>query len=211
MPSNDWHVHEIFGHRLRIRDALANFQLLLELFEDEYFDDEERTEVLITMLYPNPQGFLEAYGDGARDALSETLWECFGIDIDGTREHDEPVLDLDEDKAKITVTARAAYNLSWEQLQALPYTEAITLLMLAPEETPMGQAIKYRVGKPPTGKHVTREERMAWEEGRRFYRLKGKPDKHKSQDQTAQASDAATRAFEERKRRLSRGRRTSNN
>lgn len=205
MPSNAWHIHEILGRRLRVHDTLANFQLILELFQDDYFDNKERAEVLLTMLYPNPQGFIEAYRDEAKEALSETLWDCFGIDIDGTRPHEDAALDFDEDKAKITATIRAAYGLSYDELLNLPYTEAMTLLMLAPEETPMGQALKYRLGKPPTGKHITREERCAWEEGRRFYRLKGKSDKHKAQDQAEAASDAATRAFEERKRRLNRG------
>lgn len=179
MPSDErstdrvFSVHDdILGHRVRVYDTLDDFLLVRAALQDELLDGEDRFWILVEMIYPDPEAVYEAIGDDLPAFLSETLYQCFGIDIDGTRPHDDRrALDWDEDRQRIIVTGRTAYSMGWDDLRRIPYTEACALMMLAPHETPMGQAVYYRLGKPPKETKYNKEQVKAWRDARKHYRL----------------------------------------
>lgn len=192
-------VHEVLGRRVRCHDSLGTFRRVLRALTDGELDGRERFSVLVRLVWANPGAVAEAFGADTQRALSETLWECFGIDIDGNREHsDKRAFDLDEDEARIAVTVREAYGLDLEALDRVPYKEACSLIVMAPRDTPMGQAVYYRLGKPPKRTKWNQDEVKAWHDARDYYRLRGtKADA----DPTERANAEASSAFEAMKRR----------
>ena len=174
MPSST--VYDILGRACRVRDTLADYLLVIELLQDGQVSDADRFTLLVNMAFADPQGALDAFGEGIPEALDSALWQAFGIDLEGDRIVDgKRAIDWDADRPRIIATSRAAYGLSWQELSALPYREATDLMGLAPHETPMGQAIYYRVAdEPDFGKgEDARRRREAWRKQREHYRLKG--------------------------------------
>lgn len=157
---------------MRVHDTLGDFLLVRDILQDELLDDQERFDALLMVLYPDPQGVCDALGEDVLGFLTATLWDCFGIDIDGTHEADENrIIDWDEDRDRMMVTARQAYQMGWDHLTQLAYKEACGLMMLAPHETPMGQAVYYRTAKPPKQTKHNAEYVRDWRKARDAYRL----------------------------------------
>ena len=173
MPSST--VYDVEGRRCRVRDTLADYLLVIELLQDGAVSDRDRFELLVLMSFADPAGAVEAYGERIPEALDSALWQAFGIDLGGDRYIDgRRIVDWESDRSRIVATARAAYSLSWQQLTELPYSEAIDLMGLAPHDTPMGQAVYYRVAdEPDFGKgEDARRRRDAWRRQREHYRLR---------------------------------------
>lgn len=197
-PSRDWHVIDVEGRRVRVHDSLADFLLLSAMLEDESLDDGERWDVLLAMLFPDPQGVCDALGEGVVHFVHECLWEAFGIDVDETHGADgEKLVDWYGDRDYITATTRAAYGMGFEEFSGLPYRECCALIGMAPHETPMGQAMYYRTAKPPKETRYNREEVKRFKRARKFWALgsaKGKAASVEAQQTSADSSFAAMAA-----------------
>lgn len=193
--SREPHVLTVSGIDVRVDDSLANFQLVCEALDDDLLEDGERFDVLLYLLYADPQGVCDALGDHVLGFLLDTLWEAFGIDLKGEHETDDRrLLDWEQDHDRIVVTCRAAYGMGYDEFEDLPYKECCLLMGLAPHETPMGQAIHYRVAKPPKATKYNREQVEDFRKAQKFYRL----EKHRpttGRDATREANDAASASF----------------
>lgn len=191
-PSNEsWHVIDVEGRKVRVYDTLRDFLLIRDALEDELLDDAERWDVLLAMLYPDPQGVCDALGEEVVHFVGETLWEAFGIDLHGTHETDDTrLVDWDEDRDYITATTRTAYGMGFEEFSGLPYRECCTLVALAPHETPMGQAVYYRTAKPPKVTKYNAEERKHFREARKFWALGRRRTRARGEDMEAKQSAA---------------------
>lgn len=191
-PSDtDPRVIDVDGRRVRVFDSLGDFLLIRDALQDELLDDEERFQVLLAMLYADPQGVCDALGGEVAHFVSETLWEAFGIDLEGVHESDDVrVVDWDEDRDYITATTRSAYGMGFEDFAQLPYRECCALVGLAPHETPMGQAVYYRTAKPPKPTKYNAEERKHFREARKFWALGRRRTRARGEDMEAKQSAA---------------------
>ena len=190
------------GRAVRVRDSLADFLLVCRILEDEGVSDADRFTLLMYELYANPQGVCDATGDEVLAFLAETLWECFGIDTDGSHYTDgKRVIDWDEDHDYVLATARAAYGMGFEEFSLLPYKECCTLIGLAPDETPMGRAIHYRTCDPPKETKYNKEQVKAFKRAKKAWALKGRKQARpegNAQQQKAAAQFAALSALARR-------------
>lgn len=191
-PSNrDWHVIEVDGRKVRVFDSLADFLLIRDALEDELLDDYERWDVLLAMIYADPQGVCDALGEDVVHFVYETLWEAFGIDVEGTHESDDKrLVDWDEDRDYITATTRTAYGMGFDEFARLPYRECCVLVGLAPHETPMGQAIYYRTAKTPKQTKYNHEEIKRFREARKFWAIGGAKKRQSMETQQSQADSS---------------------
>ena len=198
MPSE--RVFEVRGRRVRVKDSLRSYLSIAEMLSDERLEAEDRAALLLPMAVVNPAGFVEAFGLESFAALAEVLWEAFGIDLlnEHPGEHGEKVMDWREDHERIVATVRAAYTLSYEELLDLPYKEAATLVGMAPDGTPMGQALYYRTAEMPKHVKADKEASKAYRKLREHYRLKG------GEQGTDAANRAATSEFDALERRFGR-------
>lgn len=195
MPS-DANIRDVMGRKVRVHDTLADFFTVRDVLRDDLLGDDERFDVLLAVLYADPQGVCDALGDEILAFLSETLWCCFGVDIDGDREHDDKqILDWDEDRDRMIVTCRQAYQMGWDELRLTPYKEACLLMGMAPHETPMGQAIWYRTAKPPKRTKYNKDQIHEFEQAKKAYRLRGHTPDGQTKDSIEAANEAASARF----------------
>lgn len=179
------------GRKVRVHDSLADFLLVRDALEDETLDEFERWDVLLALTYEDPQGVCDALSDQIAAFLTETLWEAFGIDLDGTHESDDKrLVDWDEDRDYITATTRTAYGMGFDEFARLPYRECCVLVGLAPHETPMGQAIYYRTAKTPKQTKYNHEEIKRFREARRFWAIGGAKRQRSVETQQSQADSS---------------------
>ena len=185
-------VYDVLGKRLRIIDDFATAVRLDKLTRDELFDDGQKTQIALAMVYPDPEKVAEAYGDDFPEAFRETLRQAFGM---GEGKGGKRVIDYDEDAPRILATMRAAYGLGREY-ERMPYREVMALLAYSPHDTPMGQAIYYRIAKQPKRDRYNGKYIEEWRKMRDYSRIGGKEE-----DGEGDANDAATAAFEAMRRR----------
>lgn len=198
------HVLEIQGTPVRVKDTLGDYLLLREMLSDAELSGEERFQLLLAMLYEDGQAVCDHAGEGLVEFVDETAWRAFGLDLWGNHDvdYEPPVMDWDEDHNRIVATVRRDYGLSFEDLSALPYTEAASLIGLASHESPMGQAIYYRTAEPPERTKYNGDLVDAFNEARDFYELgKGSGDA----DSVERASASADAQFEALRRLLQGG------
>ncbi len=184
-----WHVHTVCGRAVRVHDDLCTALAVRDMLGDDVLDGREKGALAIRMLAVDPDAFAEAFRGRLQEALDEVLGSVFGI-REGPAPRGRP-FDWDHDRARIVATARGAYGLSWEGLRDLPYTEACTLMALSPEDSPLGQAIHYRLAERPRPTRHNREQLEAFDRLRRFYAL---PEGGAS-DSVEAKNAAATAAF----------------
>lgn len=197
--SSDWRVHEIMGRKVRVYDSFSVAMRLHAMLSDpelqELCTPAELAEAAMFIVLPDPARFAEAFGHDAWRAFQQLLWDCFGMDTDGSHPHEKPVMDWEEDEARIKATALMAYGLTWDRFGELPYMDACSLIGLAPYETPMGQALHYRTAKRPKRTKYNREEVEAFDKAREHYRLRGR-GKAASEGSMKAANAAASSAFD---------------
>lgn len=196
MPSEFFHIHKVQGYPVRVYDTLSDFFAVRDALQDDFLDDQDRFHVLLALIFVDPQGVCNALDGDIQSFLAETIWDAFGIDIVGNKEHDDKrILDWDEDQQRMVVTSRTAYAMGWDDLSALPYKEACLLMMGAPHETPMGQAIYYRTQKPPKETKYNKDQVKAWKEAKKFYALKTRANTEQSMERANAAADAQFQAM----------------
>jgi hypothetical protein len=171
------HIYHYEGRAVRIADSLLTALKLLRVFADELLTANDKANAAMMLLFDDPAKVADAFGDKTINLLAFALWEVCGIDMDGTRKAEysgqSPVFDWEKDAERIKATLRGWYGLSWDDaLHCLTYRDTCSLIGLAPHESPMGQAIYYRIAKPPERTKYNAEAIKDFEKKKAFYRLK---------------------------------------
>jgi hypothetical protein len=187
------HLYAYGGHDWPVVDDAENGLLVIELFRDGDLAPDEKAGLLLHMLFCDPATAIAKAGDGLGALLSALVWDAFGLDIDGGREHSAPVFDWDEDADRIRATLLMAYGVRWDEVKdKLSYRELCAYLGLAPHETPFGQAVYYRMADEPKATKHNQAEVDHFRKAREHYALRARPD------DAAAKSDAAFAALARR-------------
>ena len=159
--TNEWHgggrlchSYEWRGSSVPVCDSCRNMLLVIELFADESFEPDEKFDILMPMLFPEPARVLELAGAEIGELLKAVLWQACGLDVSGSgEEHPQKVFDWDEDAARIKASLMSAYGLRWDDVaDGCTFADACALLAMLMEDdsaTPFQQAVYYRTAKPP--------------------------------------------------------------
>lgn len=145
------------GLRMDVCDSARNGILVIELFKDEELRPDEKAQLLVRMLFPDPSAAVAAAGDQLGELLTHIVWEAFGLDVsaDGRHasEYEAPAFDFEQDAARIRASLLQCFGLDWDEAcERLTYADMCSLLGMlleADTETPFQQAIYYRTAKPP--------------------------------------------------------------
>lgn len=188
------------GKQVGVCDSARNGILIIELFQDEELSPEEKGELLVRMLFPNPEQTVAEYGDQIWELIIFVIWEAFGLDVsaDGryATEHRPAVFDFEEDAARIRASLLQCFGIDWDEAAcALSYadmTSLLGMLLEADTETPFQQAIYYRTAKPPKRNKHNGDYCDAFEERRKHFAL-SKKDTTTENDTTAGMFAAAKR------------------
>ncbi|MEG2932718.1 MAG: Gp15 family bacteriophage protein [Gordonibacter sp.] len=169
------HVYRVLNRNLRVIDGFEIGLLVSDLFEDALFDTNEKQAILLQMIFPDPSGFLSAFNGNQEEALSDTLWQAFGIDVSGDKPHEKPIIEWEQDAERIKATMLMAYGLDWEEARSrISYRDMCSLLGQAPHETPMGQALYYRTAKQPKATKHNREQIADFNRAKKHYAIREK-------------------------------------
>ena len=196
-------TYEWRSHRVDVCDSARNAILVNELFSDEELAADEKAELLVCMLFPNPRETVELAGEYIGELLAVICWDAFGIDIaedhPHAAEYEPPVFDWDEDAARIKASLLQAYGLNWDNIASeFPYADMCALLGMlleADTETPFQQAIYYRTAKPPKRTKYNADLCNAFEARQQHFALEKADDSTQSEnDKTADMFAAMKRA-----------------
>ncbi|MCH4220488.1 MAG: bacteriophage Gp15 family protein [Eggerthellaceae bacterium] len=158
------------GRHVRVIDDWENAMLIDELAHDKMFSNDEKTSIVMAMVFPDPKAFMRAFGDDAGAAFTCVMNDAFCMDISGCSERAEHVIDWEQDAARIRATMRMAYGLG-DEYTTLPYMEVCELIGMSPHETPMGQALYYRTAERPEETDWNRKEVESFDECKEYYAL----------------------------------------
>lgn len=145
------------GQQVDVHDSARNGILVIELFHDEELQPDEKAQLLIRMLFPDPATAIDMAGDGLGELLVHIVWEAFGLDISADQRHaserEAAVFDFEEDAARIRASLLQCFGTDWDEAsRSLSYADMCSLLGMlleADTATPFQQAIYYRTAKPP--------------------------------------------------------------
>lgn len=192
------HIYRVSDRNLRVIDGFEIGLLVGELFDDDLFEADEKQALLLQMIFPDPKAFLEAFAGCLEAALSDTLWQAFGIDVTNDKPHERHVIDWVQDSDRIKATVLMAYGLDWEDARGrIPYRDMCALLGQAPHETPMGQALYYRTAKAPKATKYNRDQVADFAKAKKHYAIKDKnEDSPTANDSACSMFDAMARIAE---------------
>lgn len=160
------------GRRVAVYDDARTCLTVIELFRDEGLTPKDKLSVLLRLMFE--EGF-EPF-PGFERFLPELLWEACALDVTGEHADEcggDEAVDWEADEQYIRASVLAAYGKTWDEIaETTTLREALSLVLLCPHETPMGQAVYYRTAKPPRETKYNREEVKAFRERRRFWRVK---------------------------------------
>lgn len=172
------HIYTFDGEGFEVFDSARNLLLVIELFQDEELLEQDKQDILLCLLFPDPIETFERVGaDRSARFLEEILWDACGLDVSGTHEGaPEKVFDWDEDASRIQASFLKAYGLPWEQAsRGLSFFEVCALLgeLLEDETTtPFQQAIYYRTASEPDFGKGNEKARDNWRAARGHFALK---------------------------------------
>ena len=141
-------IYEVFGQPVRVFDSFSAAMRCSEAMADRVLGAEGRFDVMLGLLTCDPEGFVSRFGDMSAQALLDVMGQAFGWEFGDEPGEDGGVIDWEADESRVRVTMRMAYGLG-DEFEQLPYREVVDLVAMAPHETPMGQAVYYRVADAP--------------------------------------------------------------
>ncbi len=162
--------------RYRVHDDAMTSLRIIELFADPEPTPAQKQEILLRLLFVDPAGVVAATAD-LGGLLTSIVEQTTGLDISagGDGRHEEPVFDWEQDEPYIRASLFAAYGRPLEEIaEELTYRDLCELIGMVPYETPMGQALHYRTGKPPKLTKHNGEQVEEWRKRARFWKLKGR-------------------------------------
>lgn len=196
------------GIQVDVHDSARNAILVIELFRDEELTPDEKAQLLVRMLFPDPAATIAMAGDQLGELLIHIAWEAFGLDIseDGRHasEQEAAVFDFEEDAGRIRASLLQCFGIDWDEAsRQLSYADMCSLLGMlleADAETPFAQAVYYRTAKPPKRNKHNGDLCDAFEARRRHFALGTADD-----DAERSANDQAASMFAAMKRAAQKG------
>lgn len=192
-------VYETHDLRIRVFDDARTCMKVIQLFADRDLMPEVKAEILLRLLFPDPDAVAEAAGDDLGAILGDIVWEICGLDITGEHDTDggKQLFDWDADEEYIRTTMLMAYGKPIEELAShMTYRELVSLIFMAPHETPMGQAIYYRTAKPPKRDKHNGEQVEEFKKRQRFWQLRT-PETEQGMKAESDAMASAFAAFKQ--------------
>ena len=193
------------GIQVDVHDSARNAILVIELFRDEELTPDEKAQLLVRMLFPDPAATIAMAGDQLGELLIHIAWEAFGLDIseDGRHasEQEAAVFDFEEDAGRIRASLLQCFGIDWDEAsRQLSYADMCSLLGMlleADTETPFQQAIYYRTAKPPKRIKTNADLCDAFEARRRHFALGTADDdaERSANDQAASMFEGGVRAW----------------
>lgn len=166
------HVVVYDGMPIRMYDDAATAIKVIQLFADETIHEDFKFQLLFDLLFPNPEGVVEAVED-LDGLVQHCVSELCGLDVSSSRNPGKDVLSLEQDESYINTTLWETYGLSLDSIASqVTFRELIQLISLAPFETPMGQALYYRMAKPPKATKYNKDEIKDFRKRKAFWALK---------------------------------------
>lgn len=196
------------GIQVDVHDSARNAILVIELFRDEELTPDEKAQLLIRMLFPDPAETVAMAGGQLGELLIHITWEAFGLDISADGRHaseqEAAVFDFEEDAGRIRASLLQCFGIGWDEAsRQLSYADMCSLLGMlleADTETPFQQAIYYRTAKPPKRIKTNADLCDAFEARRRHFALGTADD-----DAERSANDQAASMFAAMKRAAQKG------
>lgn len=199
----DWN-----GLQVDVYDSARNAILVIELFHDEELQPDDKAQLLIRMLFPDPAETVAMAGGQLGELLIHITWEAFGLDISADGRHaseqEAAVFDFEEDAGRIRASLLQCFGIGWDEAsRQLSYADMCSLLGMlleADTETPFQQAIYYRTAKPPKRTKTNADFCDAFEARRKHFALGSA-----AEDAESSANDKAASMFAAAKRAAQKG------
>lgn len=160
------------GEEVLVRDDAATVLGLVRLLQGPEEPGERRGERVLEAIFVSWQDAYTACDYDRREfgrLVDRAVWDVCGVDLSGSRPHERPLWDPEEDAAAIRASLRMAYGVDWDaDAGTIPFAEFVALVAACPVETPLGRAIHYR--DPRTRPKPTKHNRKAVEEWDRLHR-----------------------------------------
>ena len=196
------------GQQVDVYDSARNGVLIIELFQDEELQPDEKVQLLVRMLFPDTAEALAIAGEQTGELLIHIVWEAFGLDISEDQrhasEHEPAVFDFAEDAGRIRASLLQCFGIDWDEAsRSLSYADMCSLLGMlleADTETPFQQAIYYRTAKPPKRTKTNADLCNAFETRAKHFALNSK-----TEDAEIIANDQAASMFAAMKRAAQKG------
>lgn len=190
------------GQQVEVFDFARNAILVIELFKDEELEPYCKAQLLVRMLFPDPEAAIALAGDDLGDLLCTIVWDAFGLDITADHEHaaesEAAIFDWEEDAGRIRASLLQCYGLDWDEVsRSLSYSDVCALLgtmLEADTETPFQQAVAYRTAKPPKRNKHNGDMCDAFEARRKHFALGASDTAKNANDTTADMFAAMKRA-----------------
>lgn len=109
------HWYDWRGRSVLVCDSARNMLLVIELFADKELEPEDKFQILLAMLFPEPEKAIEAAGESLDDLIACVLWDACGLDVTGTKPHERAVFDWESDAPRIQASFMSAYGITWDQ------------------------------------------------------------------------------------------------
>lgn len=167
------------GKRVRVYCDAVTALRVAEMLEDEQLDAYTKRELLEELLIVNKAAAREAIDDFI-GFLAEVAWEVAKVDMTGDHasEPGDKVIDWDKDAKYIEATLWQTYSMSAQEMgRKVSLEQFVDLLANAPYETPMGQAIHYRIAEEPKRTKYNEEEIKHFRKMRDFWALEEQKSK----------------------------------
>ena len=168
-------LYEWEEKRVRVYDSALNSLRIIELFGDEELDPLTKASVLRRLMFVDAEAVQSNVTD-LGGLISHLAWELCGLDVTGEHDvsNDGPqAFDWEKDQNVIRASLYMTYGQSFEELASeVTYRELTAMMGLIPHETPLGQAIYYRVAEPPELTQYNAEQVKAWKERADYWRLR---------------------------------------
>lgn len=177
------------GHRIELdghwcRDDFDTVMQVMDILRGGGVAESKARRV-IEAIFVEPGEVLQA--PNAAQLLIEAVWECCGIDLDGSHadETGEPLFEWEHDEQLIKASLLKEYGISWAQARSqYGYRDLCSLIGLCSMDTPMGRVLYYRTADEP--QDASPEQLKRFREARRAFAL----------DSDRQSSDELEKAFQ---------------
>ena len=193
---NDGHVISILRWKnvsVRVYADAATAFKVIALFADDTLVPETKMEILLYLLFPNPQGVVDAIPD-IQEFLIYCVRKIAGVDADKeNRINQNQIIDWENDEPIIDASLWATYGQSFREIsQKVTFVELGHLITCVPHETPLGQALYYRTAKEPKRTKHNQEEIKEFRRMKKFWAIKA----HAKEDSGDAAMTDAFHALE---------------
>lgn len=182
------HEYTHDGQPVMVCDSARNMLLVIELFSDETLTPESKANLLMVMLFPDPNEVIGRFSDIA-GLLIDVVWQACGLNISNEDMSEKKVFDWDEDAARIKASLSMAYGINWDEecdkRSYMDICDLLSVLLESQQSTPFSEAVHYRTAEPPEGNKYNQKERERFFKLRKYFALKSVDEYQPDADATA--------------------------